>query len=176
MEGRIALLKPKPLIVLAYDPSWPLEFERIRAALGEKVLHQANTVEHVGSTSVPGLAAKPIIDLDVVIPIGQFELFKTYLEELGYQHEGDQGIPGREAFRYESKPDLMKHHLYVCEIGSAELHRHLTFRNWLRDHPEDRAAYAAVKMEMAEKYRSDRDAYQNAKSAIIEQIYKKCGL
>jgi GrpB-like predicted nucleotidyltransferase (UPF0157 family) len=170
------MLQPNPVYVLSYDSNWPKAFEEIRKSLGEKILSQAIAVEHVGSTSVPNLAAKPIIDLDLVIPKGQFELFKAHLEELGYQHEGDNGIPGREAFRYESKPQLLKHHLYVCEENSLELHKHLTFRNWLRNHTEDREAYAAVKMEMAEKFRQDRDAYQNGKSAIIEEIYKKCGL
>ena len=170
------MLKPNPVHVLPYDPEWATEFEKIRNALGEKILAFAISVEHVGSTSVPGLVAKPIIDLDVVIPVGQFPTIKAYLEEMGYHHEGEKGIPGREAFRYEDKPNLMRHHLYVCEFNSAELHRHLTFRNWLRNHPEDREVYAAVKMEMAEKFREDREAYQNGKSAIIEQIYKKCGL
>lgn len=169
-------MQPNPVYILPYDPKWPLEFEKIRAALGEKVLTLAIAVEHVGSTSVPGLAAKPIIDLDLVIPVGEFSQMKAYLEEAGYRHEGERGIPGREAFRYDDKPDLLRHHLYVCEINSAELHRHLTFRNWLRNHPEDQEAYAAVKMEMAEKFRFDREAYQNSKATIIEQIYKKCGL
>lgn len=168
--------KPNPVHVLPYDSTWPKAFEDICCSLGEKILSQAIAVEHVGSTSVPGLAAKPIIDLDLVIPLGQFEVFKAYLQELGYLHEGDKGILGREAFRYISKPGLMKHHLYVCEENSLELYKHITFRNWLRNHPDDREAYASVKVEMAEKFRNDRDAYQNAKSEIIEHIYKKCGL
>jgi len=172
----MTMIQSNPVYVLPYDPNWPKAFEEIRRSLDEKILSQAITVEHVGSTSVPGLAAKPIIDLDLVITVGQFEQIKAYLEELGYRHEGDNGIPGREAFRYESKPNLMKHHLYVCEENSLELRKHLTFRNWLRNHPEDLEAYAAVKMELAEKFRYDRDAYQNGKSTIIEQIYKKCGL
>ncbi len=166
----------QPVYVVSYDPSWPDEFEKIRSSLGDEIIQLAIAIEHVGSTSVPGLAAKPIIDMDVVIPIGRFYKVKDLLEKQGYQHEGDKGILGREAFRYEDKPHLMQHHLYVVEQGNNELHRHIVFRNWLRTHCEYRDAYAAVKLKMAQIHRNDRDAYMQGKAAIIEEIYKKCGL
>lgn len=91
-----------------------------------------------------GLAVKPIIDIDIVID-DNFDEVKSLLEEIGYCHEGDLGIPGRDAFKYEGKPHLMMHHLYVCKRDNEELQRHITFRNYLREHPDVRDRYGAVK-------------------------------
>ncbi len=91
-----------------------------------------------------GLAAKPIIDIDIVID-DNFDEVKSLLEEIGYCHEGDLGIPGRDAFKYEGKPHVMMHHLYVCKRDNEELQRHITFRNYLREHPDVRDRYGAVK-------------------------------
>ena len=128
----------RPVIVVPYDPAWPEEFEKIRAHIWPAIQGAAECVEHVGSTSVPGLAAKPVIDIDIVISDEHhFPAVKAALESLGYWHNGDQGIPGREAFKYDpaQKPELMRHHLYVCAADSVELQRHLTLRDHLRTHP-----------------------------------------
>ena len=170
-------MKRKRIAVVQYDPRWPGEFERIRqeleAALGNLVLR----TEHVGSTSVPGLAAKPIIDLDVVIgddvPMAAVVM---ELDAIGYTHEGDLGIPGREAFSYVGKTHLQKHHLYVCWESSPELKRHLAFRDYLRKHPEVLAEYAAVKQEAALRYPEDIDGYIAHKTSCILRIYQLCGL
>ena len=167
----------KPVIVCPYDPRWPEAFARIRqeleAALGELI----TAIEHVGSTSVPGLAAKPIIDIDVVIPDASvFPEVVHRLHDIGYLHEGDLGIKDREAFRYESKPHLQQHHLYVCPQSSQELHRHITFREYLRNHPEEAKVYGAVKLEGARRYPSSIEEYMRHKSACIETLYRACGL
>src|SRR5262245_51865013 len=100
----------------------------------------AVTIEHVGSTAVPGLAAKPIIDMDVVIRSrSDLPAVITRLATLGYQHQGDLGIPDREAFR--PPPGLPPHHLYVCLAGCAALRNHITLRDHLRSHPADAATY-----------------------------------
>ena len=161
----------------APNPLWGRAFEeeaaRIRAAAGPDVL----AIEHYGSTSVPGLAAKPILDIDIVLQNGEvFESVKNALEANGYTHVGDLGITGREAFKYNNKPQFMPHHLYVLSEGSEELKRHLTFRNWLRSHPDDRDAYAQVKMAAAQQFPDDISAYIDAKSEIIINIYQRCGL
>ena len=103
------------IVVVPYDEKWKLRFEEIarelHAVLGELTL----SIEHVGSTSVPGLAAKPIIDIDVVIEDeSKLKAVIGALAKIGYQYEGNLGIPGREAFGYEGKTHLMEHHLYVC--------------------------------------------------------------
>lgn len=169
-------MKTKHVIVVPYDEKWPEEFTKIKEELKAAMGNRFISIEHVGSTSVHGLAAKPIIDIDVIIKKDMFTEVKKALEAIGYVHEGDLGIKGREAFKYDHKEHLMTHHLYVCFEDCPELHRHITFRNWLRSHPEDVMDYSKVKMDMSKKYPYDIDSYIEGKSPCIEKIYKKCGL
>ena len=164
------------VIVLPYEEAWPSEFEKIKSELAAAVPLVGLCIEHIGSTAVKGLAAKPVIDLDLVMDDGLFEQVKSKLLIAGYTHEGNLGIPGREAFKYTEKPQLMKHHLYVCEKSSQEWQRHLIFRNWLRTHQEDRDWYGKTKMEAALLYPEDIDAYILYKTPCILTIYQKCGL
>ena len=165
-------MKTKHVTVEDYNPEWKNKFERIKSELLTSLSGKILSIEHVGSTSVEGLAAKPIIDIDVVIN-NNFEEVKDALEHIGYTHEGDLGIPGREAFRYENKSHLMVHHLYVCNKDSKELHRHIAFRDYLRQHKEDRDKYSSIKKEMALKYPEDIDSYIEGKQPVILDIYKK---
>ena len=164
------------IVVVPYDEKWKFRFEEIAwevsAALGELAL----SIEHVGSTSVEGLAAKPIIDIDVVIEDeNRLPAVVSALAKIGYQHEGNYGIPGREAFGYEGKTHLMEHHLYVCPKNSPELRRHLSFRNYLRGHPEALKEYSRIKEEAARLFPHDIDGYINHKGTWIEKIYKEIG-
>jgi GrpB-like predicted nucleotidyltransferase (UPF0157 family) len=157
------------VLIQGYDFAWPSTFlklaERVRAALGDLVL----TVEHIGSTAVPGLAAKPIIDLDVVLasPANLPEALRL-LADVGYVHEGDLGIAGREAFR--PPPGEPRHHLYVLAKGAKELRRHLAFRDALRADNDLRDRYAVLKRSLAYFYKNDRTSYTEAKSAFIASI------
>ena len=127
----------KPIEVVDYDPSWPALFEDIAAPLRAVFVGGLLTrIEHVGSTSVPGLPAKPIIDIDVVIP-SRADLPEAIarLATLGYVHQGDLGITSRKSFR---QPEITpRHNLYVCAEDSPELRRHLAFRDYLRAHEGD---------------------------------------
>lgn len=170
-------MKTAKVTVLPYDESWQSDFEAIRkeleSALGDLIVG----IEHVGSTSVKGLSAKPCIDLDVIIRDNSvFGPVAGRLEEIGYIHEGDLGIPGREAFKYLDKPHLQKHHLYVCPRDSRELHRHITFRDFLRNNPEAAKKYGAVKETAARLYPDDIDQYIRYKSPCIQELYRLCGL
>lgn len=170
-------MRRKKVIVLPYDPAWKDAFEEIKgeieAALGDLILG----VEHVGSTAVEGLSAKPCIDVDVVIQdYSVFAEVVRRLEAIGYSHEGDLGIRDREAFRYSDKPHLLKHHLYVCPRDSRELHRHLTFRDFLRSHPEAAKQYGRVKERAAQLFPEDMDQYIAYKSPCIARLYEQCGL
>ena len=167
----------KKVLVTAYDDSWPVRFYEIchelKAALAGLYLH----IEHVGSTSVKGLSAKPVIDIDVVISENTvFSKVVSALEGTGYHHEGDLGISGREAFKYENKEHLMKHHLYVCMENTRELKRHLMFRDYLRSHPEAVYEYSRIKEEGAALYPEDIDSYIKHKAPFIERIYKEIGI
>lgn len=170
-------MKTKRVVVLPYDKVWQRDFETIKRelenALGDLILG----IEHVGSTSVEGMSAKPCIDLDVIIK--DYTVFDAVVEKLaaiGYFHEGNLGIRDREAFRYTHKPHLKTHHLYVCPQYSAELHRHITFRNFLRENPEAAMKYSRVKEAAAKRFPDDIDQYMACKSPCIEELYFACGL
>ena len=167
----------KRVVVVPYDETWEAAFEGIKneieAVIGEIILG----IEHVGSTSVKGMSAKPCIDIDVIIrDYSVFDEIAKRLGEIGYIHEGNLGIKEREAFKYEDKPHLMRHHLYVCPQYSEELRRHITFRDFLRHNPEAAKEYSLVKEKGAELYPNDIDKYIEYKSLCIEDLYKKCGL
>jgi len=170
-------LKTKEVIVEEYSSDWEAEFRRIEASLNSKLCGKVLAIEHVGSTSVRGLAAKPIIDIDVVIEDSSyFDDVRSSLELLGYRYEGDLGISGRESFKYEGEATFMQHHLYVCAQDSSELKRHLTFREHLREDKDDREAYGSIKKLAARLYPRNIDAYIETKAPIIKEIYRKLGL
>jgi len=165
-------MKTKVVQVLPYDPLWAVEFERLKTFLMQVCGNSILAIHHVGSTSVWGLAAKPILDIDLVIRPGQFELLKSRLASVGYRHEGDLGIEGREAFKYEVT-SFMAHHLYALYPDAAELARHLAFREHLRTHPQDREAYGLVKHNAALAHPLDIEGYMEDKNDIIQAIYRK---
>ncbi len=170
-------MQTKNVTVSPYDKAWKSAFEaieqEIECAIGDLILG----IEHVGSTSVEGMSAKPCIDIDVIIKdYSVFDKVIGKLESIGYTHEGDLGIKDREAFKYTNKPHLMRHHLYVCPQFSEELHRHITFRNFLRDNTDAVKKYSQVKETAAKLFPNDIDKYIEYKSPCIEELYALCGL
>lgn len=168
-------MRTKHVVVLPYDEKWKQDFIDIRSELEEALGEAAISIEHVGSTSVEGLAAKPIIDIDVVVKNGDVKRAIFELESIGYIHEGNLGIEGREAFAYDGKEHLQTHHLYVCPEDSAELKRHIAFRDYLRRHKDVMEKYANIKLEAAKLYPNDIEKYIEHKSPVIEEIYATMG-
>jgi len=163
---------PDSVTIEDYDPRWPRLFEMLRVRIFVVLEELAISIEHVGSTAVPGLAAKPIIDIDVLIRSpADLPVVIRKLVDLGYEHRGALGVRGREAFR--AKPDIVKHHLYVCPPDSREYERHITFRNYLRTHAADATAYGLLKRELASKFRNDREGYNQAKSEFVKRILER---
>jgi GrpB-like predicted nucleotidyltransferase (UPF0157 family) len=163
----------QPLVIVDYDPEWPRRFAEIAGMIQRTIPGTYHAVEHVGSTSVPGLAAKPIIDIDIVMREGQFETIKRGLESLGYVDEGDLGIPGRTAFDLRDpamRNALAPHHLYVVSADSPVLAGHRDFRDFMRVHPEWVERLNARKDELASLYPQDRETYQQGKSPMVEEI------
>ena len=169
-------LKPHaaPIRLVDYDPAWPALFEReerrIRAALGDRVLR----IEHTGSTSVPGLAAKPCIDMTMIVPDSSDE--STYvppLEAAGYV------LAIREPHWYEHRvfkgPDTNVN-LHVFSPGTPELERMVGFRDWLRTHDDDRDLYERTKRELAVREWRYVQNYADAKTAVVEEIIARAGL
>lgn len=160
--------------IVDYDPRWPelyrREADRIRAALGGRVLQ----IEHTGSTAVPGLAAKPTIDLLLEVADSEDEAaYLPALEKAGYR------LQIREAGWHEHRmlkgPDT-DINLHVFPAGCPESERILRFRDWLRSHPADRALYARSKLALAQQDWEDVDAYAQAKSAVVQEILGRARL
>lgn len=165
----------RTVTVVDYDPAWPARFEELRASVWPVVADLAVTIEHVGSTSVPGLAAKPVIDLDVVVRSrADMPTAVGRLTTLGYEHLGDLGIAGREALRPpEGTP---AHNLYVCRHDSPSLANHLALRDHLRDHPERAQAYGNLKKRLAHEFAHDIDGYVAAKTDFIVGVLRAAGI
>ena len=161
--------------VVEYDPEWPRVFERIHSFVWPAVSDVAISVEHVGSTSVPGLSGKPVIDACIVVASKQdVPVCVERLAGIGYIHRGDLGVPEREAFR---RPDhLPRHHLYLSPRASLSLRNHLGFRNYLRSHPEAAAAYGELKASLARRFPDDIDSYIVGKTDFVLRILGEIGL
>ena len=151
------------MVVVEYDKNWPSDFEKIKKEI-EKAIVEPAVIEHVGSTSIPGMKAKPIIDIDVGLNNwADFEKVKKDLAAIGYVHEGDRGIKGREAFDRNAQIhndvlDTIDHHLYVCSVDNEEYKRHILFRDYLRSHDEARDKYNQIKEEILTKVGVDNRA------------------
>jgi len=167
------LIEPRPAIeVVDYDPEWPRMFdaeaERLRAALGDEAVR----IEHVGSTSVPGLAAKPNVDIQLSVPdVYDRDAYFRPLFSLGYEHVPDPAFPDYPFFGWPSAKAPRTFNLHVCQAGTEMEQRHLRFRDHLRSHPDAREEYAALKREIAlrrgndiEGYNADKDAFIKARS------------
>ncbi|KAF0196064.1 MAG: hypothetical protein FD169_1130 [Bacillota bacterium] len=161
-----------PVIIVDYDPAWPGLFNTLKSSVEMSLGEVALSIEHVGSTSVPGLAAKPIIDMDVIVRAEDLGKATALLANIGYVHDGDGGIPGRERFRPPT--GLPKHHLYVCAADNPELKHHLQFRDYLRAHPDAAAEYGLLKKHLAAVYGDDREGYSVAKTEFITTILSRC--
>jgi GrpB-like predicted nucleotidyltransferase (UPF0157 family) len=161
-----------PIIVVPYDPSWPVQFaalgKRLRQALGSVALR----IDHIGSTSVPGLDAKPIIDVQISVtafePIGAY---RVPLEKVGFLWRSNNLDLNKRYFR--EQPNMSRTHIHVRRAGSWGEQFSLLFRDYLRNHPDDARAYATLKYALAEKYRGQREAYTDAKGPFIWELMAK---
>jgi GrpB-like predicted nucleotidyltransferase (UPF0157 family) len=149
------------------DPGWPRAFQRLAAELRLALGSLAVAVEHVGSTAVPGLAAKPILDIAVgLAPDADTAQVIAILEPLGWNFRGDKGDAGL-LFVLEDRPAHRVAHLHIVGYGDARWRRYLVFRDRLRTDPATRAAYAQLKRRLAEEFVWDRRAYTAAKDSFI---------
>jgi GrpB-like predicted nucleotidyltransferase (UPF0157 family) len=165
---------PEPIVIVDYDPDWPRRFEALRARIAVVVGELAAEIVHLGSTSVPGLAAKPVIDLNVRLRSSDdLPVVIERLASLGYRHEGDLGIVGREAFATPPGYSVHDHHLYVCAPDWAGHADQIAFRDYLRAHPSAARAYARMKRTLAARHRNNRAAYANAKAGFVAAVLKR---
>jgi GrpB-like predicted nucleotidyltransferase (UPF0157 family) len=159
--------------VVDWSPRWAEQFDEVATVLRTALADVASArVEHVGSTSVPGLAAKPILDVDVIVDTHDVAAAIAALEAVGYVHRGDLGVAGREAFH---APDGPRRNVYVCVAGTANVRNHLAVRDVLRSRDDLREAYAAVKRALADDPAMDIDTYLAGKSAVLQQVLEASG-
>ncbi|MGD1716722.1 GrpB family protein [Dapis sp. BLCC M172] len=157
--------------VVKHNPKWrekfQIEAEKINHILGENII----TIHHIGSTAIPDIYAKPIIDILVEVK----ELIKVdernyLMQSLGYQVMGEFGIIGRRYFWKNNQEGIRTHHVHIFEVNSKQVERHLTFRDYMISHPEDAQKYSELKFSLAQKYPTDIDSYMNCKDSFIKEI------
>jgi GrpB-like predicted nucleotidyltransferase (UPF0157 family) len=166
-------LTSKSVTLAAPDPAWPLAFAAVRDRLVAATEPLPITVEHVGSTAVPGLPAKPIIDLLGGHPPNvDPRSYVRALEAAGFRYRGENGIPDRHYFVGEDSMGRRTHHLHLVAQGGALWRAHLAFRDYLRQHPDRAAEYSALKSALAARFPTDRAAYADGKAAFIAETLR----
>ncbi|HGP3675159.1 MULTISPECIES: GrpB family protein [Bacillus cereus group] len=164
-----------------YNIKWESEFNKLQTLINDVMEDSILSIEHVGSTSIKGLAAKPVLDIDIVIEdYGFFPKVVTKLEAIGYYHQAKWSYKGREAFGRkdafvpwsEESTVWMEHHLYVCDKNSEELRKHIAFRDYLREHEDVAGEYGRLKEELARESKS-RTSYSEGKTKFITNILEE---
>jgi len=160
--------------MVPHDPNWRQEFRqeagRISAAAGSNAV----AVHHVGSTAIPGIYAKPVIDLLLVIQdLAALDEKQLEMEALGYEARGEYGIAGRRFFRRDDKHGDRTHQVHAFEDGSPQIARHLAFRDYMIAHPETAQEYSDLKRELAAKHPEDIEAYMDGKDEFIQEVDKR---
>lgn len=164
-----------PIDVTPYNPIWPILFDRVAADLAPAFANIPSAdIQHVGSTSVPNLPAKPIIDIDIIVNPPDIPAGIAALASIGYVHRGDLGVPGRQAFFSPDKTP--QRHVYLCERGCLSLRNHLAVRDILRQRPDLRDQYGAIKLALAADPTMDIDTYLAGKSPILQTILTESDL
>ncbi len=168
------------MLLADYQEQWVNDFLEIKKILIASNRNISIEIEHIGSTSIPKLTAKPIIDIDLVYYLeNDFDAIKFNLESIGYYHNGNQGIEGREVFKRVKAAnhpilDSISHHLYVCHQDSQELKNHLLFRDHLKSNESARNQYKKIKLDLAEKANQDKKAYAILKEQEATQFVQDC--
>lgn len=154
-----------------WDPRWPERFELERERLGSVLGDVAARIEHVGSTSVPGLAAKPIIDILVgTDDLDALDARNVGMRDAHYQVKGEYGLPGRRYFRRDAADGTRLVHIHAYQRDSDDFRRHLVFRDYLRTHPDEAARYGEHKLALSRRAGLGGQQYQSAKSALVGEI------
>jgi GrpB-like predicted nucleotidyltransferase (UPF0157 family) len=157
---------PDKVVIVPYDPAWPALFSELGADLRQVLGDVALRIDHIGSTSVPGLGAKPIIDVQIsVASFEPLDAFRIPLASLGFVHRADNPDLTKRYFR--EAPGARRTHIHVRRAGSWSEQAALLFRDYLRTHPQDAKRYAECKYRLAETYQDDRHGYTEAKSDFI---------
>ncbi len=168
-------MENSPIVIVEYDPQWPILFEQEKKAICAVIGHFVKGIEHMGSTAVPGLPAKPLIDICIGLQnIDDAMQCIEPLKSLGYEYvsEYEKVLPNRRYFR-KGQIGKRTHHLHMWQINSLGWKRHINFRNILRKDRQLAYDYFALKAKLAKKYVDNRPAYSDAKSEFIESVLRR---
>jgi GrpB-like predicted nucleotidyltransferase (UPF0157 family) len=161
------------ITVVPYDPHWPDLFRAEANELAEILGEEMVAIHHIGSTAIPGIHAKPIIDILVEVEdIERIDAFNQQMTKRGYLPKGEFGIRGRRFFM-KGTEENRTHHVHVFQTGDPEFERHLAFRDYLRAHPEEAQAYSRLKQELARRFPHDIDSYMAGKNDWIKETERK---
>jgi GrpB-like predicted nucleotidyltransferase (UPF0157 family) len=166
---------PSGMIVLVpHNEAWAAAFEAESSAILRLMADLPIQLHHIGSTAIPGIVAKPVIDmLGVVRSVGELDARAHDLTTLGYEALGEFGIPGRRYFRKNARDGARSHQLHAFATGSPEIDRHLDFRDYLRAFPREAEGYAALKQRLAVSCGSDMTAYSEGKTELIRGVEQR---
>jgi len=163
--------------VVPHNPEWRSLFQQEADAITLPLGANFAAIHHIGSTSIPGIFAKPIIDILIEVEnIQQVDEQVTAMENLGYAAMGEFGIPGRRYFRKDNTEGDRTHHVHIFQVGSPEIGRHLAFRDYLIAHPQEAQVYSELKQQLAKAYPHDIEAYMDGKDAWIKVIDRRIAI
>jgi len=174
-QGGASKTDKRRVEVVSYNSNWKKmykeESEKIKNTLNDIIID----IHHIGSTAIPGIKAKPVIDiLAEVKDIEAVDQYNHEMEELGYEVMGEYGIPKRRFFRKGG--NKRTHHIHIFQAGNEEIERHINFKEYLITHPDKRREYSKLKEKLANKYTYDVESYTNGKSDFIKEIDRKAKL
>jgi len=158
---------PRIIEVVPHDPDWTEQYQHEAHLIADIFSDQLVSIHHIGSTAIPGIKAKPVIDMMVVVQtIQQVEQFNQAMIDLGYSPRGEHGIPGRRYFK-KGSDEIHSHHVHVYGLGHPDILLHLNFRDYLRAHPMEAQAYSQLKETLAQQYREDPPGYTDGKTDFV---------
>jgi GrpB-like predicted nucleotidyltransferase (UPF0157 family) len=160
--------------VVPHDPTWRHKFEAESKLIAIALADNVAAIHHVGSTAIPHIYAKPIIDILLEVKdIHQLDEQSSQMTALGYEAMGEFGIPGRRYFRKHDATGTRTHHVHSFELGFPEVERHLAFRDYMITHPEDAHTYSELKRKLAKQFPEDIYGYMDGKDDFIKYVEKR---
>lgn len=164
----------RQVVMVPHNPNWTRQFEQESQAIRGAIADNLVSIHHIGSTAIPAIHAKPIIDiLAEAAKIDQIDVQAPILATLAYEPMGEFGIPGRRYFRKHNAAGDRTYHLHIFQAGSAAIQRHLCFRDYLIAHPDAAQAYSQLKQRLAAAYPTDIEAYMDGKDSFIKAMEQK---
>ena len=162
------------LVVVPYDPQWPAIYEQERAEIAACIGEHILRIEHAGSTSIPGMAGKPTVD--ILVGVRDWEEARVTLgslADIGWEFRGERGMPRRHLFRRLNTPGRRTHQLHMLEVTHPEWDAMLLFRDYVRSHPHAAAEYQRLKLDLARRFPTSRGKYTAGKESLVREILKQ---